>query len=104
MSKARHHLKDGGKAEKPKINVGRESEEEEEEMEGHKKGGRVHKKHGGGVEHGEGEKPKHHRLDRPGRKRGGGVGANRTPLSTASMTKDAEGHKTGESGEAEGKS
>jgi len=47
---------------------------------GHKKGGRVKKKKEVGKMHG--KEPKH-RLDRPGRKRGGAVGANRSPLSTA---------------------
>ena len=48
-----------------------------------KKGGRVKKKTGGkvlGLMTGGGVRP---RLDRPGRKSGGGVGANRSPLSTA---------------------
>ena len=46
-----------------------------------KKGGRVKKKAGGAI-HGEHAK---HRMDRPrvGRKRGGGVGADRSPLSSA---------------------
>lgn len=41
----------------------------------------------------EGSKTKHRRLDRPGRKRGGGVGADMTPLSTAARTRQSEGHK-----------
>lgn len=54
------------------------------------------RKRGGKVEHekGEGEAPKH-RADKrarggaaPGRKRGGGVGANLTPLSTAARIKE----------------
>lgn len=98
MSKARHNLKDGGK---PMINEGRESEEEEKMEEGHKKGGRAHRKHGGKAEmRGEGHKPKNHRLDRPGRKKGGSVGADQHPLSSAANTKDAEAHSTGESGKA----
>lgn len=36
---------------------------------------------------------KHRRLDRPGRRRGGGVGADKTPLSTAARTTQAEAHK-----------
>ena len=59
--------------------------EEDEDGESRKKGGKVMKKRatggkviglmtGGGVAA---------RLDRPGRKSGGGVGANTTPLSTA---------------------
>jgi hypothetical protein len=50
-----------------------------------KKGGRVKKKDGGkviGLMTGGGVKP---RLDRPGRKRGGAVGADRSPLSSAHM-------------------
>lgn len=54
----------------------------------HKKGGRVKKKRatGGkvlGLMTGGGVRP---RLDRPGRKSGGGVGANTSPLSTANRT------------------
>lgn len=36
---------------------------------------------------------KHRRLDRPGRKRGGGVGADSTPLTTAARTTQAQDHK-----------
>lgn len=32
----------------------------------------------------EGKMPKHHRLDRPGRKRGGAVGADSSPMTEAS--------------------
>lgn len=54
------------------------------------------RKRGGKVHHVEGEKP-HHRADKrargggvsaPGRKRGGGIGANLTPLSTAARIKE----------------
>lgn len=63
----------------------------EKEAEERKHGGRVKKKkHGGEVE---GKHPKH-RLDRPGRKRGGAVGADLKPLSTANREKQAMGHKT----------
>ncbi len=50
---------------------------------------------GGALKHAEmeGEKTKHRRLDRPGRKRGGGVGADMTPLSTAARTRQATDHK-----------
>lgn len=41
----------------------------------------------------EGMKSKHRRLDRPGRKRGGGVGADMTPLTTAAHTTQAGDHK-----------
>lgn len=52
--------------------------EVEKEAEEKKKGGKVvGKMHGGHSKH---------RLDRPGRKRGGRVGANMAPLSTAHST------------------
>jgi len=54
----------------------------EEEAEEKKKGGRAkHRKHGGHVDGHKG----HHRMDhhRPGRKRGGRVGADTSPLSSA---------------------
>lgn len=41
----------------------------------------------------EGAMTKHRRLDRPGRKRGGGVGADKTPLTTAATTTQAGAHK-----------
>jgi len=69
-------------------NVLEEAEEDKTgDEDAHKKGGRVKKKDkratGGkvlGLMTGGGVKA---RLDRPGRKLGGGVGANRSPLSTA---------------------
>ncbi len=67
-------------------NVLEEAEEDKTgDIDEHKKGGRVKKKRatGGkvlGLMTGGGVRP---RLDRPGRKSGGGVGANRSPLSTA---------------------
>lgn len=64
-------------------NVAKEAEEK-------KHGGKVKRKHGGEVE---GHKSKK-RMDRPGRKRGGGVGADLTPMSTASKEKQAQGHTT----------
>lgn len=76
---------EGGKAEwyaGGGSNVAKEAEEK-------KKGGAVKRKHGGEVEGRMSKK----RLDKPGRKRGGGVGADLTPLSTASREKQAEGHK-----------
>jgi hypothetical protein len=50
---------------------------------------------GGALKHMEmeGVKTKMRRLDRPGRKRGGGVGADATPLSTAARTTEAGAHK-----------
>jgi hypothetical protein len=52
-----------------------------------------HYKRGGAMKEAEmeGDKTKHRRMDRPGRKRGGGIGADATPLSTAARTKQ-EGH------------
>ncbi len=41
----------------------------------------------------DGAKTKHRRLDRPGRKRGGGVGADATPLTTAARATPAMDHK-----------
>jgi hypothetical protein len=41
----------------------------------------------------EGMKSKHRRLDRPGRKRGGGVGATTSPLSSAAHATQAGDHK-----------
>ncbi len=52
-------------------------------------GGRVKLKAGGASE---GMKSAM-RLDRPGRKRGGGVGADMTPLTTAAKTTEAGAHK-----------
>jgi hypothetical protein len=84
MSRARHRAS-GGKVSKYNAqdsNVMKEAEEK-------KKGGRVH---------GEGSSSKP-RSDRPGRKRGGRIGANLMPLSTAAkvthVTK-GEGPETGE--------
>jgi hypothetical protein len=124
MSRARHHehKRAKGGSVKPDWEAGGGSnaaKEAEEKSEGEhlKKGGRVH--------HGEGEKPKHHGAKRarggkvhephhhvkeksmehhhgmhvPGRKRGGGVGANRMPLSTAASVKHVvkgEGPEAGE--------
>lgn len=63
-----------------------------------------HHKRGGGVKHvdGEGAKTKHRRLDRPGRKRGGGVGADMTPLTTAARTHQAGAHHADNDELAEG--
>ena len=124
MSRARHEAKkkaSGGKAvayNAADSNVMKEAHER-------KKGGRVHhhgegeeakhrsdrkeRKHGGGVHHS--GHPKHHadggvahhkkmHHHTPGRKRGGGVGANLTPLSTAARIKEVT---KGESSEDMGK-
>ncbi len=58
-------------------NVIAEAKDEKDDM---KKGGKVKKKTGGLVMGGAKVASRH---DRPGRKSGGGVGANRSPLSTA---------------------
>lgn len=74
----------------PANNVENEAEGEER-----KAGGKVKRARGGAMKHVEmdSEKHKHRRLDRPGRKRGGGVGADMTPLTTAARTRQAEAHK-----------
>ena len=104
MSKARHEAgryKEFGPEkhddeEKPKLynaqgsEESKEAEKGEEGEEGAKK--RKGRKHGGKLEH---EVEGHHgrkRYDRPGRKRGGAVGANTHPLSTAAHVKNAEDH------------
>lgn len=64
-------------------NVVKEAREKKNGDEGRATGGKVKRKTGGkvlGLMTGGGVRP---RLDRPGRKSGGGVGANRSPLSTA---------------------
>jgi hypothetical protein len=73
----------------------------DEKREGHepkKHGGRAkhHRKDGGkvlGLMTGGNVRP---RLDRPGRKRGGGVGSDRSPLSSAHRTSGAESHPKSE--------
>lgn len=108
MSRARHHEKKrakGGALKEHEVNSPPTSEEKEIRQ----------RKHGGHV-HGEGHEPKHgahkrargghvghddahsgmhhhlkeksmHHVKVPGRKRGGGIGANLTPLSTAARVK-----------------
>lgn len=61
---------------------------ESENRHGKKRGGKAKRKQGGkviGLMTGGTVRP---RLDRPGRKRGGGVGANSSPLSTAHNSTD----------------
>lgn len=77
---------EGGKAEfysGADSNVAKEAEEK-------KHGGKVKRKEGGKV-HGHMAK---HRLDKPGRKRGGAIGADMKPLSSAYKEKDAVDHPT----------
>ena len=54
-----------------------------------------HKKRGGAsMKHVDGEgHAGRRRMDRPGRKRGGGIGADMTPLSSAARTREAGAHK-----------
>lgn len=95
--KSNHHRKHrakGGKAEPDHdvyagagSNVVKEAEEKN-------RGGRAGKKRGGNVEHLEGDHRKKHRLDRPGRKRGGRAGSDKSPLTSASRTSNADGHKS----------
>lgn len=77
----------------PMIDKGREEEEEKAEEEGRKHGGRAKRARGGGMTEGN---MAHKRHDRPGRKRGGGVGSNLRPLSSANTTKGADGHSADE--------
>ena len=87
MSRARHKEKGGriGMVASGNPDVIKEAEGKEDYAKGDekKKGGRVKKKNGGkviGLMTGGGVKP---RMDRPGRKRGGGVGSDRSPFSSA---------------------
>jgi hypothetical protein len=57
-----------------------------------KRGGKVHKKE---PMHVEGGKMMRHRMDRPGRKRGGSIGADTSPLTEAARLTPAEGQKSG---------
>lgn len=90
MSRARHRKSGGGL---PMVasgnpNVIKEAEEK-------KRGGRAKRKDGGkviGLMTGGGVKP---RMDRPGRKSGGAVGANKMPLSTAHRATGAGAEKRG---------
>jgi hypothetical protein len=104
MSRARHR-KEGGRtgmwvSGNPDVEKEAEGKEEYAKGDEKKKGGMVKKKKratGGVVE---GSAPKM-RLDRPGRKRGGGVGSNRSPLSTAHSGK-AGGNETPKSDDSYG--
>lgn len=99
MSRARHmkHHKSGGEV-KPDAGedpgrdtyAGQESnvKKEAEGTRRAKHGGRLKRKDGGSVE---GHKPRHH-MHR-GRARGGSVGSDMHPLSSAHRGKEASGHK-----------
>lgn len=87
MSRARHKEKGGrvGMVASGNPDVIKEAEGKEDYAKGdeRKRGGRAKRKSGGkviGLMTGGGVKS---RMDRPGRKRGGGVGADRSPLSSA---------------------
>lgn len=95
---------DGGKIDSFKINsripgesgeMGRRTPannvENEAEGEMRKRGGRAKRANGGVAI--DSSASKRMRLDRPGRKRGGGVGADMTPLTTAAKTTQASAHK-----------
>ena len=75
---------------------GRMADKEHHETEAEEKAEEERKKRarGGALRHVEmeGTKTKHRRLDRPGRKRGGGVGADMNPLSSAARTRSATAH------------
>jgi len=93
MSRARHHMKDGGVMDKdpaPKEVYEGAGSHVVHEADEKKHGGRTkkHYKDGGHVMGHHGKK----RLDRPGRKRGGGVGADTSPLTTAARVTSAEDH------------
>jgi hypothetical protein len=97
MSKARHCKKGGGRiglVASGNPDVIKEAEDKEGSYESgekeKKKGGRVKRARGGMAMHGHSPK---HRMDRPGRKRGGAVGADRSPLSTAHKG-SKDGHET----------
>ena len=74
---------------------GKEAENEESDDEAgeeKKRGGRVKKKRGGKIE-GEGEKPHLGKPARHMRARGGGVGSDRNPLSSANSPSAPSGRK-----------
>lgn len=83
MKGKKHHAKKSGGRIDMKVSGNPDVFKEADER---KKGGRVKHKHVGKMD---GEKPKH-RMDRPGRKAGGRVGANKAPLSTAHSSTSAE--------------
>jgi hypothetical protein len=91
MSRARHQKASGGRTEM-KVSGNPDVFKEAEDK---KKGGKVKRATGGGVAAGKviglmtggGVKP---RMDRPGRKSGGRVGADKAPLSSAHGTVAAE--------------
>ena len=97
MSRARH--KDGGRTAETSSQRGLAyaggGSAVEKEAEEKNTGGRVGRKSGGAAMGMSAKK----RMDRPGRKRGGAVGADMKPLSTASKVRPAKGHTDTMSGE-----
>jgi len=95
MKKLDHHKRANGGKVKAYDAEGSNVEKEAEER---KRGGAVKKerKHGGRVKEEariEGKKAKM-RLDRPGRKSGGRVGSDKSPLSSAHNVSSVMGHST----------
>ena len=89
-----HHKKKGGRI-GMKVSGNPDVFEEADEK---KHGGKVKKKHGGkvvGLMTGGAVKP---RLDRPGRKMGGRVGADKAPLSSAHKSSSAEKNPVSQEG------
>ena len=97
MSRHRHKKAEGGRTKmwvsgNPDVEKEAEGKEPYAKGDERKRGGRAkHKRATGGkimgLMTGGGVRP---RLDRPGRKRGGGVGADRSPLSSAHSKSSAE--------------
>ncbi len=106
MAELREDEKEGRASEKYNAKGSKVEAEAMDEDDGKKHGGRAKKaaggpivlqqggpialKRGGGVHHGsmpmhvDGKAPRHHRMDRmPGRKRGGGIGADTSPMTAA---------------------
>ncbi len=93
-AKGHHHRKSGGRT-NMWVSGNPDVKEEAEEK---KRGGKVKRAFGGkvlGLMTGGGVRP---RLDRPGRKRGGAVGADRSPLSSAHKTSGAPSTPSTEGG------
>lgn len=89
--------KDGGAAEGKKgVWYNAKDSEVAKEAEERKSGGSVKRKAGGGVEARAEGGAAGKRHDRPGRKRGGGVGSDMRPLTSANKTRDAQGHTADE--------
>ena len=108
MSRIRHRAKGGGLSSKPVWNAGGEqnaAKEAEERKRGgraehmHGEGEKDHMKHGRAKRRARGGRMEHHGAHHPGRKRGGGIGANLTPLSTAATVKHVTKGETPESGD-----